>query len=67
MGMWTKHQITYKGGKDHSEVGVGEIIHEPTVGKVKVVKINQDEGRLKQLMSPTNLSGEKEESSDSLK
>lgn len=28
-------------GKDYSEMGVGEIIHQPTVGKVKVVKINQ--------------------------
>lgn len=49
--------------KDYPEMGVGEIIHQPTVGKVKVVKINQQDGRLKQqnleLMSSTNLSGKK--------
>lgn len=50
-------------GKDHSEMGVGEIIHQPTVEKVKVVKINQQDGRWKQqnleLVSSTNVSGGK--------
>lgn len=42
-------------------MGVGEIIHKLTVGKVKVVKINQQDDRLKQqyleLVSSTNVSG----------